>query len=182
MIKVGVDIDEEDITVINGVTIIADRYSGTYSGGKFTAWDMPLSEIPYDVVDNDCPCRDFWYSAEDALIGIGDTPQEAYEDLIKKKQSRSTMTEIEIRDLLDNLSATITETQKLFVSTLSKITGYVIDKKFEIAELQEKTTKSLLTELADEYDEWGERKFRDDEGFRNFCKRHGVDIKEDDED
>lgn len=89
MIKAGVDIDEEDYTVINGVTVIADRYSGTWSGGKFTAWDMPLSEIPYAVVDNDCPCRDFWYSAEDRLIGIGDTPQEAYYDLLKKKAAKS---------------------------------------------------------------------------------------------
>ena len=38
------------------------------------------------VVDNDVPCREFWYStAKEYLIGIGDTFREAYEDLIEKK-------------------------------------------------------------------------------------------------
>lgn len=85
MIKLYKDIDEEDYSVINGITIIADRYSGTWSGGKFTAWNMPLCDIPYAIVDNDVPCKEFWYStAKEYLIGIGDTPQEAYDDLMGK--------------------------------------------------------------------------------------------------
>lgn len=85
MIKLDIDIDEDECWVINGVTIIADRYNGTWSGGKFTAWNMPLCKIPYEVVDNDVPCREFWYlTAKEYLIGIGDTVQEAYDDLVKK--------------------------------------------------------------------------------------------------
>lgn len=73
--------------IINGITVIQDRYCGTWSGGKYTAWDMPLSKIPYAIIDNDVPCRDFWYStAKEYLIGIGDNPHEAYEDLIKKRK------------------------------------------------------------------------------------------------
>lgn len=80
------EMEEDDYTVINGITVITDRYCGTWSGGKFTAWDMPLREIPYAVADNDIPCREFWHTkAKEYLIGIGDTPEEAYKDLIKKK-------------------------------------------------------------------------------------------------
>lgn len=47
---------------------------------------------------------------------------------------------------------------------------------------QTNTTKEILTELADEYDEWKEKRFRDYDTFVEFCKRYGVDIREDDED
>lgn len=44
MIKLYDDIDEEDYSVINGITIIADRYSGTWSGSKAELMEYEIDE------------------------------------------------------------------------------------------------------------------------------------------
>ncbi len=72
------------------LTIVRDRYTGTYSGGKYTAWNVELEEIPTEIADNDVPCRNFWYEQEDNptyIVGKGDTVSEALADLyIQLKQ------------------------------------------------------------------------------------------------
>ena len=65
------------------LTIIADRYDGAYSGGRFTAWGMDFDEIPPEIAMEDCVCADFWQHAKDNgyIIGVGDNPREAALDL-----------------------------------------------------------------------------------------------------
>jgi hypothetical protein len=65
-------------------TIVADRYSGAYSGAAWTAFHME-GQVPVEVSSDDCTCAEFWdLSASLYLIGKGSTPQEAYDDLVVK--------------------------------------------------------------------------------------------------
>ena len=73
------------------LTIIKDRYGGMYSGGRYTAWNIPFTKIPSIVEGSDFECETFWiaYKAVDrsghtTIVGFGNTPQSALEDLIEK--------------------------------------------------------------------------------------------------
>lgn len=74
------------------LVIIRDRYTGVYSGGKYTAWSGDVEDIlpPPEVEVDDVVCRNFWYAQEDNptyIVGKGDTVSEALADLyIKLKQ------------------------------------------------------------------------------------------------
>lgn len=61
------------------LTIVRDRYTGTYSGGRYTAWNLEFYELPYGIQADDVTCMMFW--DEDRLAGRGNTPQEAVDDL-----------------------------------------------------------------------------------------------------
>lgn len=73
-------------------TIIVDRYGGSYSGGRRTAW--PVSELPEGPYDSDPECKDFWKAYASGRtpngdvapypIGIGEAPQAALDDLRAK--------------------------------------------------------------------------------------------------
>lgn len=65
------------------LTIIRDRYSGCYSGGKFTAWNIDADCIPYAQCGSDIPCGSFW-GENTRPVGLGDTPDEAIKDLETK--------------------------------------------------------------------------------------------------
>lgn len=65
-------------------TIVTDRYTGSYSGGKFTAWAQYPDDVPQEIFSQDVPCGEFWEDEVKKLVGIGDTPQEAYDDLNRK--------------------------------------------------------------------------------------------------
>lgn len=67
------------------LTIVNDRYNGTYSGGKYTAWHLEFDEVPNDIAMDDITVNDFW-DWEDCnyLVGKGDTIEQAYEDLKSK--------------------------------------------------------------------------------------------------
>ena len=65
------------------LTIVMDRYTGTYSGGKFLAFNLDFDEIPEEVNGGDVTCANFFYST-DIVYGRGDTPNEAYEDLQRR--------------------------------------------------------------------------------------------------
>lgn len=70
-------------------TIVADRYDGTYSGGKFTAWPCDYYNLPEELGGGD-PDEMSLFSSDTLLYGKGNTPQEAYENL------RIKMTVIEV--------------------------------------------------------------------------------------
>lgn len=74
------------------VTIVEDRYTGTYSGGKWTAWNRDFDAMPMEIVDSDVECREFWYKCTE-IVGRGETPAEAYADLIRRTRWRTKMTE-----------------------------------------------------------------------------------------
>ena len=64
-------------------TIIADRYNGTYSGGKYTCWAMDADMIPPEVEGGDAECYHFWHTT-DLIVGKGATPDKAMLDLRQK--------------------------------------------------------------------------------------------------
>ena len=72
------------------VTIVADRYNGTYSGGIFTAWNCYPKDVPEDIEYDDCSCSEFFRSY-DKPYGVGDTPTKAYKDLRRKLENECLM-------------------------------------------------------------------------------------------
>ena len=74
------------------LTIIPDRYNGAFSGGKWTAFNMYHYDIPDEVDDGDVECSNFWEEQRRLekncenyfIIGIGNTIDEAMNDLLKK--------------------------------------------------------------------------------------------------
>lgn len=79
------------------VTIIQDRYSGTYSGGQWTAFNLYKEQVPDAVDDSDVPCREFWTLASNfhLAIGRGATPDEAFEDLKKRLEDKRSVKLVE---------------------------------------------------------------------------------------
>lgn len=65
------------------LTIIRDRYNGTYSGGKYVAFNAQPCDIPDEVYGGDMDCSNFWEEV-DIPYGIGETPEKAVLDLISK--------------------------------------------------------------------------------------------------
>lgn len=57
------------------LTILRDRYGGTYSGGAYTAWNCYYDDIPYGA--------EFWmYNV--IPVGRGATPNDAVIDLERR--------------------------------------------------------------------------------------------------
>ncbi len=76
------------------LTVVMDRYSGTYSGGYFTAWNRYPVEIPSSIDDSDNIAMAFWdsyHKKEEFLkdgrlmVGFGETADAAIKDLIAKQ-------------------------------------------------------------------------------------------------
>lgn len=65
------------------LTIIADRYSGTYSGGDYTAWNLEPWCIPDGVEYDGGDALDFWEENK-IVYGKGRTVSEAVADLYCK--------------------------------------------------------------------------------------------------
>jgi hypothetical protein len=65
------------------ITIISDRYTGVYSGGRFTAWNLYEDKVPAEISLDDVTCNNFWVENK-IVCGIGYTPNEALEDLYNK--------------------------------------------------------------------------------------------------
>lgn len=67
------------------LTITLDRYNGTYSGGKYTAWRLRTWDIPEKASSDDVDCFEFWnYEADGFPVGVGDSPEAAIESLRRK--------------------------------------------------------------------------------------------------
>lgn len=63
------------------VTIIKTRYSGTYEGSKWAAFNLDHEYIPDAVTGDDISCST-WWSHFGGGVGLGATPDEAYQDLV----------------------------------------------------------------------------------------------------
>lgn len=78
--------DIKKIEDIYPLTVVCDRYMGSYSGGKYLAFNMDafsVSRFPID--DSDIECMEFWFSeGKNYTIGKGNTVLEAVEDLFLK--------------------------------------------------------------------------------------------------
>lgn len=68
------------------LTIVADRYTGTYSGAQYTAWNLYPCNVPFEIDDDDVSCVEFWEcgGSEEYIIGKGRTVSEALLDLYVK--------------------------------------------------------------------------------------------------
>lgn len=66
------------------LTVVKDRYTGTYSGGKFTAWNLEPNEVPLEIQDSDVPCACFWRGEKEVLAGRGEAPILAISDLCRR--------------------------------------------------------------------------------------------------
>jgi hypothetical protein len=77
------------IDTIYPLTIKADRYSGVYSRGEYTAWPCNEADIPVEVFADDVSCAHEWsvIKTERRLVGIGCTPSVALVDLYLKQHS-----------------------------------------------------------------------------------------------
>lgn len=67
------------------VTIVRSRYGGIYEPGKWIAFAMSPGDLPPDWNGDDIVCTDFFQSRRGA-VGGGETPQEAYEHLLRLLQ------------------------------------------------------------------------------------------------
>ena len=80
---------DKEISDIYPLTVVSDRYTGTYSGGEYTAWNLYPEDIPKAIFSDDDTCCDYFRTTRD-IYGRGDTPNEAAIDLSKQlKRSRS---------------------------------------------------------------------------------------------
>ena len=72
------------------ITIIKDRYSGTYSGAKWLAFNMYPEDLEnLDISADDISCHEFWGNdANGYVIGKGSTPDEALADLYSQTKHR----------------------------------------------------------------------------------------------
>ena len=69
--------------------VIKDKYGGTYSDGKYTAWVCGILYIPDGVFKDDVTCSNTWRELKESrqkgesMYGVGETPDEAIHDLAK---------------------------------------------------------------------------------------------------
>ena len=70
------------------MTIVTDRYTGVYSGGEYTCWPLEYRNLPDEIEGGDTECDLFWSHCDKSKVGIGNTPQEAFEDLEKKMKEK----------------------------------------------------------------------------------------------
>src|SRR2546421_1240728 len=63
------------------VTIVRSRYGGAYEPGKWIAFPMWPDELPSEWNADDVTCMN-WFRDRNGEFGGGDSPQEAYEDLL----------------------------------------------------------------------------------------------------
>lgn len=77
---------EINLRDIYPLTIVPDRYMGTYSGGLYTVWKHYAENVPSEIYSDDMTCNDFWkFEVENRNdFGVGDTIQEAIDDLYYK--------------------------------------------------------------------------------------------------
>jgi hypothetical protein len=82
------NITDKEIPDIYPLTVVSDRYNGTYSGGKYTAWALYPEDIPKAIFSDDDTCCDYFRTTRD-IYGRGDTPNEAIIDLEKRSKENA---------------------------------------------------------------------------------------------
>lgn len=70
------------------LTVVMDRYSGVYSGGAFTAWNLDVCDVPYQICSGDNAAMAIFDDLKNGDTGIvygaGSTPDAAVKDLWRK--------------------------------------------------------------------------------------------------
>lgn len=83
------------IDEIYPLTVISDRYTGTYSGANYLAFNNDYHKIPSNGPDgDDVNCSKFWDRYDkDGIVGKGGTPSEAIDDLISRLERRRALSD-----------------------------------------------------------------------------------------
>jgi hypothetical protein len=66
------------------VTIVADRYGGTYAGGKYVAYPLEYHDVPEEAHGDDMAAMALFYMDDAPLRGVGHSPNAAFSDLIRR--------------------------------------------------------------------------------------------------
>lgn len=74
---------DKELPNIYPLTVVNDRYNGTYSGGEYTAWARYPEDIPEAVFGDDISCEKCFRTTH-RIYGCGATPNEAVIDLAKR--------------------------------------------------------------------------------------------------
>ena len=69
------------------VTIVRSRYGGIYEPGEWIAFAMVPELLPPEWRGNDAECERFFRERR-REVGGGSSPQEAYEDLLRRLAER----------------------------------------------------------------------------------------------
>lgn len=68
------------------IVVFQSRYQGVYEGGLWFAL-ANCEQIPEGPWGDDDECLD-WFTANELVAGVGDTPDEAVTDLLRKDEIR----------------------------------------------------------------------------------------------
>jgi len=79
--------DPRSFDTVYPVTIVADRYGGAYSGGRWVAFPTSAEGVPDDPFGGDTFAAAWWEDAEGLPIGRGRTPDDALTDLVKRLEA-----------------------------------------------------------------------------------------------
>ena len=70
---------QEDIYPL---TVVRDRYNGTYSGASYLAFNLDSNLVPSEVHDSDVPCSYFWDLIDEGNFVEGKVARD-YRDIVK---------------------------------------------------------------------------------------------------
>ena len=70
---------QEDIYPL---TVIRDRYNGTYSGASYLAFNLDSNLVPSEIHDSDVPCSYFWDLIDEGNFVEGKVARD-YRDIVK---------------------------------------------------------------------------------------------------
>ena len=73
------ELAQEDIYPL---TVIRDRYNGTYSGASYLAFNLDSNLVPSEVHESDVPCSYFWDLIDDGNFVEGKVARD-YRDVVK---------------------------------------------------------------------------------------------------
>ena len=73
------ELAQEDIYPL---TVIRDRYNGTYSGASYLAFNLDSNLVPSEVHDSDVPCSYFWDLIDEGNFVEGEVAYD-YRDVVK---------------------------------------------------------------------------------------------------
>ena len=73
------ELAQEDIYPL---TVIRDRYNGTYSGASYLAFNLDSNFVPSEIHDSDVPCSYFWDLIDEGNFVEGKVVRD-YRDIVK---------------------------------------------------------------------------------------------------
>ena len=73
------ELAQEDIYPL---TVVRDRYNGTYSGASYLAFNLDSNLVPSEVHDSDVPCSYFWDLIDEGNFVEGKVARD-YRDIVK---------------------------------------------------------------------------------------------------